>query len=322
MKAVKRVERILVLKRGSIKGFMQSAEEAVKSELRKGVWRVWEDYEIIEDESGEDAYVRAAEGTLPEEYYPLAQVPSLFLEFAELADEEITREIWLDWIRRYGVLGLNWRDPVDDMVLIGLFGSVCMEGGPAESFRHFVAEAKKANQILRLYESVISGDKPNREDSVPSSYANPINYEDPVDEGIEKLWRETSHTKARGRILGVLRSVIGVEIEDCYPIVRFFPGEERFAQGWGFHTLTGAMYLQMMWLLTATGDEVRWCARPECTKVITYEQPKQSIVTGLKKNDRSNGYRTRKDKIFCSENCKGLYHYHYRVKAKHQRKHS
>jgi hypothetical protein len=77
------------------------------------------------------------------------------------------------------------------------------------------------------------------------------------------------------------------------------------------------MYLQLMWLLTATGEEVRWCKRPECSRVVAYEQPEQRVApAGFKKNDRSMGYRTRTDKEFCSDRCRGQYHYHHVKKGK------
>lgn len=101
------------------------------------------------------------------------------------------------------------------------------------------------------------------------------------------------------------------ELEDCYPTMHYFPSEKRFGQGWGFHTLRAAMYLQMMWLMTASGEEVRWCKMPGCKKVITFEQPVQLVDSGLSKNDRSKGYRTRRDKEFCSDNCRAKFHYYY-----------
>src|SRR5215211_7335294 len=101
-----------MIKPGNPSSFAQAANEAVKSERRIGAWVVWSDYKVVERRQPEDAYVEAAEDAVPEMYHPLAQVPGLFLEFAQLADEgEITRQVWLDWIGRYGVLGFNWRDP-------------------------------------------------------------------------------------------------------------------------------------------------------------------------------------------------------------------
>jgi hypothetical protein len=77
------------------------------------------------------------------------------------------------------------------------------------------------------------------------------------------------------------------------------------------------MYLQMMWLMSAKGDEVRWCKRPGCNRVVDFEQPKPPKDPGLKKNARGK-YKTRNDKEFCGPRCKGKYHYEYRVKPKRQ----
>ena len=75
----------------------------------------------------------------------------------------------------------------------------------------------------------------------------------------------------------------------------------------------------MIWLLTATEQETRRCKQDECTKVVSYEQPEQTIAaTGLKKNDRSLGYRARKDKEFCRDRCRALYHYYHVRKGKSQ----
>jgi hypothetical protein len=294
-----------VFKPGNSSSFAQAANEAVKSERRIGAWIVWSDYEVVECGPPEDAYVQPAEDAEPEVYYPLAQVPGLFLEFAQLADEgEITRQVWLDWIKRYGVLGLNWRDPVADAALVGLYGPVSLEGGPAESHRNFASEARKANRVLRLYEAVASPREPQQA---------------PVDrwaEAIEEVWEGTSVAGARRQVLGMLHDFVRVEIEECYPVLHYFSTEERFVQGWGFRTLPAAMYLQMTWLLTATGDQVKRCARPECDKVITFEQPAQVADHGMRRNDRSKGYRTRRDKDFCSDNCRAKYHYHYVKKGR------
>lgn len=118
--------------------------------------------------------------------------------------------------------------------------------------------------------------------------------------------------------LRTIWSTVQHKVQDCFPML--MPAEERFVQGWGFHTLLSAMYLQMMWLLTATGGEIRWCKRPECTRVIIHEQPQQSEDPGMKKNDRSKGYRTRRDKEFCSNRCRALYHYHCVREHKHHNK--
>jgi hypothetical protein len=108
----------------------------------------------------------------PISYQPLAEIPGLFLEFARLADEEITREVWstgssameswgsngMIWsgMRRHLELGSDlggFLSEVDQLPR-GKFGSVLLEGGPRESYQNFVEEARKANGLLRLYEAV------------------------------------------------------------------------------------------------------------------------------------------------------------------------
>src|SRR5215211_5601860 len=129
--------------------FLGSADQSVKREFRAGVWRVWDQYEVVEADRG-IAYVYAQEDSDYEEYRPLADYPGLFLKFAGLADEgEITRKAWLDWIEGYGVLGFGFRDPENASWLED--PSMCEIGGLGESFQNFRREALKANWLLRLY---------------------------------------------------------------------------------------------------------------------------------------------------------------------------
>jgi len=88
---------------------------------------------------------------------------------------------------------------------------------------------------------------------------------------------------------------------ECFPQV--YRTQDGFSQpSWGFRSLLGAMWLQMMFLVSATG-KVRYCLGPGCNAVISFDQPQQPPAPGLKKNDRSRGYRTRRDKVFCSKRC-------------------
>jgi hypothetical protein len=98
---------------------------------------------------------------------------------------------------------------------------------------------------------------------------------------------------------------------NAYPAL--YGGVGRLVAGWGFTNLLGAMWLQMFWLLTAA-EEPQRCKN--CDKIIAYEQPAQP-VRGTEKNDRSAGYRTRKDKRFCDKKCRD--HYHYLTKTKPRR---
>ena len=123
-------------------------------------------------------------------------------------------------------------------------------------------------------------------------------------------------TKAKNWALRRVQDKVLAGIRECYPTVHYFPKEKRYIQGSGFYSLISAMYLQMMWLLTASEEDIRRCRLPRCNKIISYEQPKQVVDPGLKKNDRSKGYRTRSDKEFCNDICRGKFHYHYVKKGK------
>jgi hypothetical protein len=292
----------------NLNDFRSAANESVKPTFRAGRWRVFGDYDTIDVNQANDVYVYARENVDDEEYLPL-QVSGLFLEFASLADErEVTRDVWLDWVERYGVLGLNWRDPAD-MMAIGLFGPVCQEGGPYESYKRFVQEAKEANWVLRLFEALASPEGPNYTEYFKERFEI-IGFRAPASA------HEMTPDDAKRWALHQVWNTVQYKVQDCFPMV--MPAEDRFVQGWGFHTLLAAMYLQMMWLLTTTGDEILWCKRPECTKVLTYDQPEQPKDPGMKKNDRSKGYRTRQDKVFCSDRCRALHYYHHVREHKHR----
>src|SRR5215218_2907003 len=100
------------------KDFAQAASESVKDELAYGSWLFYDDYKRVRIDEN-DAYItvplnpRNPVGK-PHEYNPLL-VSGLFLEFADLAEGgEITQDDWLDWTKRWGVLGLGWRKmPMD-----------------------------------------------------------------------------------------------------------------------------------------------------------------------------------------------------------------
>ena len=104
----------------------------------------------------------------------------------------------------------------------------------------------------------------------------------------------------------IAHTVRDVVANECHP--ELYQGEHRYYQGWGFRSLLGAMYLQMMWLMTATG-EVRKCKGPDCNEVITFEQPEPS-PEGLWQKGYRKPYKTRVDKEFCSSNFKAKWHYH------------
>jgi len=54
----------------------------------------------------------------------------------------------------------------------------------------------------------------------------------------------------------------------------------------------------------------RWttrCRNPECNDIIPYRHTPER--RGTKKNDRSEGYTTRKDKLYCRPKCEKRHYY-------------
>jgi hypothetical protein len=105
----------------------------------------------------------------------------------------------------------------------------------------------------------------------------------------------------------VWRIVGGVLAGHCYP--ELYRQKDSFHRSWGFKSVLEAMYLQMMWLMTATGQPPR-CKWTGCPKFITLEQPEQPLSSEMGKTARRT-YRTRRGKEFCSNACKNRWHYHY-----------
>jgi hypothetical protein len=224
-------------------------------------------------------------------YAPL-NYSDTFLLFSRLAEGgPITKEVMAEWVEAYGVLGLQkkangWGDP---------------RGGPAESLSTFVSHAQDANFVLRLYEAATLPDGPNVE-----YLRERVVAREPTEQyGGEK----TSPKELRKLALAYVARTVHQQVSgECFPLL-FRRKDGSFLQGWGFKSLLGAMYVQLMWLMTATGESVRRCLW--CHNVITFRQPEQPSDAGLKKNVRGK-YRTRSDRIFCDndDKCKGAYNYH------------
>lgn len=304
--------------------FRKAAQEAADKERRRGAWEIY-DYEYKLSENDEEAYVRAS-GSSFEEYQPLASHPTLFLKFAGLADSgEISQEVWRGWVESYGVLGLERHDTVRYLIEryrelgLGLDGlleeldwldglgreyrlySGSTRGGPRESYGRFVKEAHKANGLLRLYEAATNPD--GSDVRFVKRYAE--------GEGFGP-WVKTSKD-AKGWALSWAGHVVQEVIsEDCYPLLS--QAGDQISQGWGFHTLLGAMYLQMSWLMTAT-EEIRckWC-----TRIISFEQPALSLEL-IGESGNRKPYKPRVDKEFCDRRCKDKWHYQNVTKPKRSR---
>jgi hypothetical protein len=265
------------------------------------------------------------DNNVKERYAPL-NYPDIFLEFAGLAEEgPITQEVMEGWVEHYGVLGLQRTAQ----------GRGDPRGGNAESLSNFTRHALDANLVLRLYEAATRPHGPNVEylrsviapEVLPEDVPVPRVLEGEIDGQKIALIDDSELTPRRLQMAAQKRrartspkqlkevaldyvawTVQNVVSSECYPLL-FRRKDGSFLQGWGFKSLLGAMYIQLMWLMTAKGEDVRWCLW--CHKVITFQQPEQQRdLWSL--NDRSRGYKTRRDIKFCDNEgkCKGAYFYH------------
>jgi hypothetical protein len=303
--------------------FSRASTEAAEKELRKGSWKAYHEYEVRHTRHG-GPHVLAPQSGLGDydEYFPLVSHPTLFLMFARLGDDgEITEEVWLDWIKGYGVLGLergtSVREIVEDHRDLGLgidslldeleqldamgvpysSNSGRMEGGPAESYRNFKSEALKATRLLRVYEATSQEDP---DVDLMGRHAE-------RDFGI----RISTPREAKAWGLGWLASEIDPVIsEECYPAL--YPMGDRVAQGWGFHSLLGAMYLQMAWLVAAK-EEVH-CK--QCGRIIDYEQPEIPREQLPEQPGWHRPHKTRSDKEFCGKGCANKWYYEHVTKPR------
>jgi hypothetical protein len=267
----------------------------------------------------------------PERYVPL-DFHDLFLEFANLAeDRQITLEVVLEWVELYGVLGLQ-RTSVNGM------GNP--RGGPAESVSDFAYFAEEANMVLRLYEATTAPEGPDHEylrkhirapeiASIQSLLAvMKVRYEkDDAGEEVASVEQKALSKPTRDVIDQILMNRVSPEplkraaldyvaetvhlrvTGECYPRL-YRQRDGTFRRGWGFKSLLGAMWLQMMWLMSASEEDIHLC--PWCRKTVTFEpSPEQpEIDPGLKKNARKN-YRTRSDKTYCNADCRAKWNYHH-----------
>lgn len=94
----------------------------------------------------------------------------------------------------------------------------------------------------------------------------------------------------------VQRRLIG----ECFPRLYLQPDLTIVQSPSGFGSLVGAMYLQMMWLMTVTG-KIKRCAGPGCDKVIYFDS---SDLSNLPQMEGRAVRGTYKSKKYCSANCR------------------
>ena len=149
----------------------------------------------------------------------------------------------------------------------------------------FVGEARAANSVLHLYGAATDPDEVDVE-TIRDLFRRyfPEKYID--------FFTGTPHKARTNALHRVADTVANRVAGSCYPTAYEQP-DHTWKRGYDFTSLLGAMWLQMLWLLTA--DDVRYCEYPGCNGMVTYEQ---SV----------GGKKPRSDARFCSEKCRVYNH--------------
>lgn len=227
-------------------------------------------------------------------YDPLKEAPDLFLKIASLYDEPDFPAAALAFCRKYGVPG----------------GSSVEAGGRPDVTRVplFFAEAKRARDLLELYEATLNDDF----DTMTSLLLGPAGSEEYFEQSAlaqffsqRKVVDHVLKTKSGrgfarlGALLLVSSAVehtvrtlchlgASVKVEDS-----LYEELPKLVSCWNFDNLLGAAYLQMHWLMTS-GDELARCEY--CRRVLSLARP------------HPEGRKRRRDKRFCDDACRQAHH--------------
>jgi hypothetical protein len=239
----------------------------------------------------------------------------------------------LEWVRTYGVLGLEKFDSVA--------GIGNPRGGPAENAHNFGERAHEAHMVLTLWKAAKSPYGPDvqtikrhiimpevphlqswfaapkvtpregeeeryvtlvERSALAGSEALGIMREVLQEDAVERRSRE----KLGKMALDYVRETMRIRLkEECYQ--RLYPQEDGTDRpGWGFKSLYGAMLLQMMSLMAYSGKR-RVCKGPGCFEIISFEKPEPVL------NDSGTWEiprKTHSHKATCSEACRKRYSDH------------
>jgi hypothetical protein len=307
-----------------VEGFQSEETKAPDKRPRADAWTVYNRYEIRHSENGRCIYAPKVwyEGgwfhkNPPKEFgegrewYTLSQGMSgggLFSDFARLVEDEeldippqvpLTNEgldtdknahVARKWAQEWGVLGLTRKDD----------GWYDTRGGTGDTVAAFAFQAWVANSILRLYEEATREDG-NLDTTVIADLLIAGGFSP---RSVHHYPRRQED--ARENAIRACEMITHARVRDyCYPALFREPGRFKYTQGFGSANLLGAIWMGMFWILH--DRQTDRCRNPECNHIIPYRRT--PVRWGSKKNDRSEGYATRKDKVYCRPKCEKRHYY-------------
>ena len=246
--------------------FSEAQDKAVDNRLPVGGWRVYRTgYEMRHYNEGEFGfwYVEAVAGPVgvvadseadgltrngparlepPADVYAPLRLPGLFLEFAQLFKGGIelgdAAPVVLDWVERYGALGVHTHYPETDGWTTGRLDY-------RESVLTFVRLSVEAGRCLQLYEAANHPDGPD----LSKLRAMGVVGDTP---------RQLSD-RAEAEYLSTLDKNLQNE---TFTRMYRYQDRGRLQRGPGFQSLLGAMWLQFAALVEAPEEEIvrcKWC---------------------------------------------------------------
>jgi hypothetical protein len=305
--------------------FEEGLRKAGDENLRPGEWIVYPDYDSKVRKKDRRKYIYAPETVEQLKgrrgYRPLSRSSaSLFQEFAEWPDRwrmskrepesEQNEEAAIAWAKKHGVLGVD--GPKTTMMGLsslaiedylgrpgpdGFIGKGMVNesfGGQEETVVRFTDEALEARFVWKLYTAAVGNaldlgtikklmgkegeERPGARPNYPS---------------ISEIYGRTPEA-ARDWALNVVAETVTRKVaRRCYPILH--GGVGSYQQGWAFDSLLGAMWLQMLWLMTGRTRRCLWCHQ-----ILAFDDD------GPKKKRK-----TRDDKDYCDPKHRAKWNYHH-----------
>jgi hypothetical protein len=205
-------------------------------------------------------------------YAPLIDEPDLFIKFASLASRDPgTRDdrygIMLEWIKKYGVLGLVR----EDTFVPG------QRSDREENLLMFWTEVHRAATCMELYEAT-TGRSRLLKGARFGSRLRGKTLAEKRESAARILSENVQHTLQR----------------HCYPRLYYQVRQDSgkttdVGLSWGFHSLLGAMYLQMAWRITS-----RRCEAPGCNNIIGLHEYSNKKTCSLTCKERRRYHRNKK----------------------------
>ncbi len=296
-----------------MKYFVEAQSKSVDSKLPVGSWLVYPRYELWEhEEDGErDAYIevpptpriehgkRLMQDQPGEWVYAPLHEPGLFIEFATLFDDgpsflDETPPVVLDWVERHGVLGVYEGYPTRNG------GAVWGRYDDCESVVGFVRRSVEAGRCLRLLGAAKAPGGPDVEK-------------------LRKLGaRGDTPTQLASWAESTVDEIVDMYLESETCMRRYRRRDGSTFRGPGFHSLLGAMYLQMSNFRDAPDKDISFCRW--CGDVVAFhegETPPSDAPKGTRGKHKTHSNRKFcKAKYGVKDHCKNAHHYDLRKRKK------